>query len=243
VSADALTGQFARTPYGVSFASEPGTITLVTLHVTYGSGPQDRVAELTEIAQWLARWARQGDPWGANLIAELTALAVPERQVMAWFQPLRPPLFRLHTFPVFNMAVDEGRYYGFPLYGIPGFKVGRYHHLAQHVDPDHMDREVHREDEEVLRSFTARYFPDAAGPTMSLKTCLFTNTPDEHFILDLHPHFPQVCLAAGFSGHGFKFCSVVGEIMAELAQRGERRQDLDLFRLQRFQNAAGATPS
>ncbi len=181
--------------------------------------------------------------WGANLIAELTALAVPERQVLAWFQPLRPTLFRLHTFPVFNMAVDEGRYYGFPRYGIPGFKVGRYHHLAQHVDPDRMDREVHREDEEVLRSFTARYFPDAAGPTMSLKTCLFTNTPDEHFILDLHPHFPQVCLAAGFSGHGFKFCSVVGEIMADLAQRGESRHDLDLFRLRRFQNAAGATPS
>jgi sarcosine oxidase len=172
--------------------------------------------------------------WGAKLVAELATLAVPERQVLAWFQPARPELFRLHSFPVFNMAVEEGRYYGFPIYGIPGFKVGRYHHLEQRVDPDQMDREVHREDEEVLRSFTARYFPDAAGPTMSLKTCLFTNTPDEHFILDLHPQSPQVCIAAGFSGHGFKFCSVVGEIMADLAQTGQSRHDLDLFRLQRF---------
>ncbi len=180
--------------------------------------------------------------WGAKLISELTTLAVPERQVLAWFQPIRPALFRLHTFPVFNMAVEEGRYYGFPLHGIPGFKVGRYHHLAQHVDPDRMDREVHREDEEVLRSFTARYFPEAAGPTMSLKTCLFTNTPDEHFILDLHPQFPQVCLATGFSGHGFKFCSVVGEIMADLAQQGESRHSLDLFRLRRFQKAVGVVP-
>jgi sarcosine oxidase len=172
--------------------------------------------------------------WGAKLIPELAALAVPERQVLAWFQPARPGLFRAQNFPVFNMAVAEGRYYGFPMYGIPGFKVGRYHHLEQRVDPDQMDREAHREDEEPLRSFTARYFPDAAGPTMSLKTCLFTNTPDEHFILDLHPEFPQVCIAAGFSGHGFKFCSVVGEIMADLAQTGRSQHDLGLFRLQRF---------
>jgi sarcosine oxidase len=176
--------------------------------------------------------------WGATLISELSTLAMPERQVLAWFQPGRPALFRVQSFPVFNMAVAEGRYYGFPMYGIPGFKVGRYHHLEQRVDPDQMDREAHREDEEVLRSFTARYFPEAAGPTMSLKTCLFTNTPDEHFILDLHPAFPQVCIAAGFSGHGFKFCSVVGEIMADLAHTGQSRHDLQLFRLGRFQEAS-----
>jgi sarcosine oxidase len=173
--------------------------------------------------------------WGSKLMPELSKLAVPERQVLAWFQPLRPELFRLQAFPVFNMAVEEGRYYGFPIYGIPGFKVGRYHHLSQTVDPDRMDREVHREDEEVLRNFTARYFPDAAGPTMSLKTCLFTNTPDEHFILDVHPQFPQVAIAAGFSGHGFKFCSVVGEIMADLVLEGRSRHDLELFRLRRFE--------
>jgi sarcosine oxidase len=101
-----------------------------------------------------------------------------------------------------------------------------------------MDREVHREDEAILRHYTARYFPDAAGPTMSMKTCLFTNTPDEHFILDVHPTLPQVSLAAGFSGHGFKFCSVIGEIMADLAQRGESRHDLTLFRLGRFRGTA-----
>jgi sarcosine oxidase len=173
--------------------------------------------------------------WGAKLIPDLHTLAVPERQVLGWFQPGRPALFRVQTFPVFNMAVEEGHYYGFPIYGIPGFKVGRYHHLEQHVDPDQMDRQTHREDEDVLRRFTARYFPDADGATMSLKTCLFTNTPDEHFILDLHPAWPQICIAAGFSGHGFKFCSVVGEIMADLAQTGRSPHHLELFRLQRFE--------
>ena len=176
--------------------------------------------------------------WAAKLLPELGALAVPERQVLGWFQPSRPALFRPDTFPVFNMAVDEGHYYGFPAYGIPGFKVGRYHHLEQRVDPDQMDREVHREDEDVLRQFTARYFPEALGPTMALKTCLFTNTPDEHFILDRHPEFSQVCIAAGFSGHGFKFCSVVGEIMTDLAQTGRSRHDLELFRLTRFEQTA-----
>jgi sarcosine oxidase len=178
--------------------------------------------------------------WGAKLVPELAGLAVPERQVLAWFQPLRPALFHLSRFPVFNMAVEEGRYYGLPIYGIPGVKVGRYHHLQQRVDPDQMDREVHRQDEEILRRYTARYFPQAAGPTMSLKTCLFTNTPDEHFILDVHPSLPQVSIAAGFSGHGFKFCSVIGEIMADLAQRGESRHDLTLFRLKRFEAQAQA---
>jgi endonuclease/exonuclease/phosphatase family metal-dependent hydrolase len=69
ISEDVLKDQFARTPYGVSFSSGSNSITLVTLHVTYGTGPLDRVAELTEIAQWLARWAKEGDPLASNFVA------------------------------------------------------------------------------------------------------------------------------------------------------------------------------
>ena len=172
--------------------------------------------------------------WAAKMVPELTRWAVPERQVLAWFLPSRPELFRPEAFPVFGLEVEEGRYYGFPSYEIPGFKVGRYHHLSQEVDPDTMDRDVHPEDEETLRSFTSRYFPLAAGPTLALKTCMFTNSPDGHFIIDLHPKYSQVSIAAGFSGHGFKFCSVVGEIMADLVQKGETSHDLTLFRLERL---------
>jgi sarcosine oxidase len=107
-----------------------------------------------------------------------------------------------------------------PVYGMPGFKLGKYHHRKQNVDPDRMDRECHPKDEAVLRSALRRYFPEANGPTMAMKTCMFTNSPDEHFVLDLHPEFPQVSVAAGFSGHGFKFASVVGEIMADFAMMG-----------------------
>ena len=70
---------------------------------------------------------------------------------------------------------------------MPGFKFGRYHHLDEAVDPDTIDREPNARDEAMLRQFAERYFPEGAGPTMALRACMFTNAPDEHFILDLHP--------------------------------------------------------
>jgi sarcosine oxidase len=97
-----------------------------------------------------------------------------------------------------------------------------------------MDREPNEKDERILREFARRYFPDGEGPTVALKACLFTNTPDEHFILDTLPDYPQVGIVSACSGHGYKFCSVVGEIMADLAQRGATTHDLQLFKLSRF---------
>jgi sarcosine oxidase len=172
--------------------------------------------------------------WASKLVPRLKGVAVPERQVLGWFQPFEPDLFAPERFPVFNIWVEEGRYYAFPLFQVPGFKIGCYHHLQEVVDPDGMDRECYRRDEELLRACVSRYFPRANGPTMALKTCMFTNTADEHFILDLHPEYPQVAMAAGFSGHGFKFSSVVGEIMADLAERGQTRHDIGMFRLGRL---------
>jgi sarcosine oxidase len=172
--------------------------------------------------------------WVSKMIDEFAGLAKPERQVLGWFQPRWPELFLPERFPVFNLAVEEGRYYGLPVFGIPGFKLGRYHHMQELVSPDKMDRACHPRDESLLRTFAERYFPDAVGPTMSLKTCIFTNTPDEHFILDLHPQYPQVAIASPCSGHGFKFCSVVGEIMADFVERGETRHEISIHGLARF---------
>ena len=173
-------------------------------------------------------------PWTSGLVPTVAPHLTPERQVLIWSQPLYPDKFHLEVFPVFNMEAPEGRFYGFPIYGVPGFKLGKYNHLRQQTNPDHMDRECHPEDEEVLRVAIRRYFPDANGPTIALKTCLFTNTRDEHFLIDFHPGLPQVCIAAGFSGHGFKFCSVIGEIVADLALEGSTRWDISLFRLNRL---------
>jgi sarcosine oxidase len=173
-------------------------------------------------------------------VARLPGLVAAERQVLAWLEPLEPGLFEPARFPVFNLVVPEGRWYGFPVFGLPGFKVGRYHHREEVVDPDAFDREPGPEDEALLRGFVERYFPAGAGPTASLKTCLFENSPDEHFLLDLHPEAPQAVVAAGFSGHGFKFCSVVGEIAADLALDGDTRHDIGFLTLSRFAEERGA---
>ena len=180
--------------------------------------------------------------WQGGLIRDLAHLAVPERQVLAWFQPTRPELFTPDRFPVFNLAAAEGRYYGFPVFGIPGFKIGRYHHLEEATSPETMNREADERDEHILRAAVSHYFPDADGPTMTLKTCLFTNSPDEHFIVDNLPGQPEVILAAGFSGHGFKFASVIGEVLADLAQDGRTQHDISMFALDRFRRRASPVP-
>jgi sarcosine oxidase len=156
------------------------------------------------------------------------------RQALAWLQPSRPELFEPERLPVFNLALDGEHFYGFPAFGIPGFKLGRYDHFGEGGDPDEIAREPTLDDELPLRAFAERYFPDGAGPTLALKTCLFEPSPDEHFLIDLHPETPNVVVGAGFSGHGFKFCSVVGEVLADLAADGGTRHDIGLFRLDRF---------
>ena len=171
--------------------------------------------------------------WTSKLLASMQSMLAPERQVMLWLQPRRPEYFEPATFPVVYMHAPEGSFYALPSYEGAGFKFGKYHHRRQQVDPDTMDRDCHDEDERVLREGVRRYFPDADGPTLGMKTCLFTNTPDEHFIVSRLPG-SRVTVAAGFSGHGFKFCTVVGEILADLALDGGTRHDISLFAPERL---------
>ncbi|MWV65271.1 N-methyl-L-tryptophan oxidase [Halorubrum sp. JWXQ-INN 858] len=172
--------------------------------------------------------------WAPKLLPELEGIAVPERQVLAWLQPRTPARFERDRFPVFVHETDEGHYYGFPRHDVPGFKFGKFNHLGETVDPDAMGREPRPRDERVLREYAERYFPDGAGPTTKLATCTFTNTPDGHFVLDRLPDEPRITVGAGFSGHGFKFASVVGEVLADLAVDGDTDHDVDLFRADRF---------
>lgn len=173
-------------------------------------------------------------PWAGRVVPRLAELAKPERQVLAWLQPTRPELFTPERFPVFILDVAEGSFYGFPVHDVPGFKFGWYHHFGEPIDPDDPDRSATERDEAALRAFAERYFPEGAGPTVMLRACIFTNSPDEHFVIDRLPDAPQVSVAAGFSGHGYKFCSVVGEIMADLAMHDGTGHDIGLFRLDRF---------
>jgi sarcosine oxidase len=199
-----------ETPEGVRIETERGAVEADRLVLTAGAWSQD-VARL---------------PPG---------LVVAQRQVLVWLQPSRPELFTPERFPVFNLRFEQGHFYGFPVFGIPGVKLGRYYHLEEKGDPDSLPRDVAPRDETMIRWFAERYLPDGAGPTMALKTCLFELSPDEHFLIDRHPETEAAVVGAGFSGHGFKFCSVVGEILADLVLDGRTHHDIELFRLDRFE--------
>jgi len=201
--------EWAETDYGVRVRTDRGVVEAERLVVTAGAWSQD-VARLP-----------------AGLVRGV-------RQALAWFQPTQPELFTPARLPVFNLALDGDHFYGFPAFGIPGFKLGRYDHFGDGGDPDSISREPTHEDEAPLRAFAERYFPDGAGPTIALKTCLFEPSPDEHFLIDRHPDSESAIIGAGFSGHGFKFCSVVGEILADLALAGTTRHDIGFLRLARF---------
>ena len=172
--------------------------------------------------------------WTGSIVPALRRLALPERQVLAWLQPDDPSLFQPARFPVFNLEVPEGRFYGLPIAVVPGFKFGRYHHFEEEVDPDDSDRSVTADDEAMLRQFATTYFPSGAGPTMALRSCMFTNTPDEHFVVGVQPDHPQVVIASPCSGHGYKFASVLGEVLSDLAIDGETSHDISLFSLARL---------
>ena len=172
--------------------------------------------------------------WTPKLAPSLAPLLRPERQVVGWFGIEDPAAFQMGRFPVFVMTTPAGHYYGFPEFGVPGFKIGKYHHRAEPVDPDAAMRAADATDEEVLRECVQSFFRGANGPMVRSSTCIFTNTPDEHFIIDRLPGAPEVLVVSACSGHGFKFCSVVGEIVADLAGDGSTSHDLSLFRLGRF---------
>jgi sarcosine oxidase len=172
--------------------------------------------------------------WMGSLLPDLAALMRPERQVLGWFAIAAPERFLPTRFPVFVHEAAEGIFYGFPQFEVPGFKIGRYHHLAEPADPDVLDRGCHPDDEAALREAVSRYFPDANGPLLRSAVCMFTNTPDEHFIIDRHPAHDAVLVVSPCSGHGFKFCSVIGEIVSDLVVRGTTRLDTAQFTLKRF---------
>jgi sarcosine oxidase len=174
--------------------------------------------------------------WSQDVARLPPGLVGASRQSVLWFAARRPELFTPDRFPVFNLEIDGEHVYGFPEFGVPGVKIGRYDRETPVVaDPDRMSRRVAPSDEATLRPFVERYLPDAAGRVFDVRICPFDPSPDEDFIIDRHPESDRVVLAAGFSGRGFKFCSVVGEILADLALDGETRRDITRLRLSRFE--------
>jgi sarcosine oxidase len=127
-----------------------------------------------------------------------------------------------------------GYFYGFPIINSLGIKVARHYGADELADPSAVDWELRGDDEATLRRFLMTHLPSADGPTTRGSVCMYTLTPDRHFVIDRHPRHPNVVVAAGFSGHGFKFASVVGEILADLCDHGDSDLPIDMFRATRF---------
>src|SRR5262249_18804109 len=127
-------------------------------------------------------------------------------------------------------------YYGFPVTDDMGHKIARSDSGSDVRDPAALDRTLSANDLAECRPFLDRYLPAVAGPVRAGRVCMYTMTPDRHFILDRHPHHANVVIAAGFSGHGFKFASVIGEILADLVETGHSDLPIDIFRINRFGN-------
>ena len=130
--------------------------------------------------------------------------------------------------------MPAGYFYGLPVIDGFGHKVARHYGAPELATPAEIDRNPNDADQIPVRAFLQRYLPDADGPLQRTQVCTYTLTPDRHFILDRHPEYANVALAAGFSGHGFKFASVVGEIMADFATTGKTALPVDMFRVTRF---------
>ena len=172
-------------------------------------------------------------PWAGQVMADLGLPLSVRRIVNVHFRPTRPEHFRAKNCPVYLFQVPEGEYYGFPIFPGRGLKIGR-HDIGEPTTPETIRRDVDATEITMLRDVLDRYLPGASGEVRETLTCMYTDTPDSHFIIDLHPEHRNVAIACGFSGHGFKFASAIGEVLADLAIDGETQHDIGFLSVGRF---------
>lgn len=176
-------------------------------------------------------------PWAGELLADLGLPLEVRRMYNVYFESARPDLFGQDRFPVWGLGVPEGSYYGVPYLPGDGFKIGR-HDAGDPCTPETARRVVTDDEIAALRAVVDTYLPGAAGAVRETATCLYTMTPDGHFIIDRHPAYRQVSYASPCSGHGFKFSAAIGEIMADLAMDGAARLPISFLAASRFSTVA-----
>ncbi|MEN8374306.1 MAG: N-methyl-L-tryptophan oxidase [Gemmatimonadota bacterium] len=179
--------------------------------------------------------------WTSALAPSLAGFLTPTRQVLGWVRPDDPDAFSPPRFAAWAIEdPSDGLYYGFPIVGgssaMPeraGIKVGR-HVPGPEADPDTVDRGPAPPEDQDFLPGVARYLPSAGTDVLSTMTCLYTNSPDGHFLVGALPGAERVSVAAGFSGHGFKFAPVIGEALADLALEGSTELPIGFLDPDRF---------
>jgi sarcosine oxidase len=179
--------------------------------------------------------------WISQLVPQIAQLAVPIKQVVAWYQPQNGFLARPERMPCF--LSDEGDnepWFGFPQIGTDGVKFGKHTHFRQAIDPDQPNPPVNDEDTKVLDAFAARRLPEVASSRVKAVTCRYTMLPGERFLIDLLPDDPDIVVCSACSGHGFKFTAAMGDILADLALDGGTDLPIAPFSFARhFKEVAG----
>jgi len=171
--------------------------------------------------------------WAGKLLHDLRLPLTVRRKVIAWFDPVDTELFGADRIPVFTFP--ENFIYGFP--NMPGLGVKMAEHWGG-IDLQGVDSPVAPPDSsdlDPIRAIASKYMPGlSTAPLQQAVTCLYTLTPDEHFIVDRHPQFDNVVFAAGFSGHGFKFAPLIAVALADLVQNGTTPLPIDFLSMNRF---------
>jgi len=161
-------------------------------------------------------------PWAAGLLhlpgVGLTVL----RKSLFWYRPApaRRPAFEPGVFPCFAFDAPTGFFYGFPTLDDRGVKIAEHSGGDAVGDPLAVNRDVDDGEQRRVEAITTAHLPTLGTNRADHAVCLYTMSPDHHFVVGLHPECDRVALAAGFSGHGFKFASVMGEALADLATAG-----------------------
>lgn len=172
--------------------------------------------------------------WIGGLLSDLGLPLQIERQVVYWYRPRsKAEAFSPGECPVFIFEYDTERYlYGFPDFG-DGVKVA-LHHQGETTDPQTIERQIKPTEIATMNRLVDHYMPDAAGTLLDAVTCMYTNTPDFHFLIDRHPEHSSVHIVSPCSGHGFKFSSAIGEMIAEKVINGASRFDTGQFGIARL---------
>ncbi|MBI4854448.1 MAG: N-methyl-L-tryptophan oxidase [Acidobacteria bacterium] len=159
-------------------------------------------------------------------------LQVSQEQTV-YFRPIRNhQLFTRENFPVW-INYQGNIVYGIPSFLEPAIKVG-FHHSGHYLDIIDYHQQINQEKIEQLRDYLKQYIPDLAGEDFGASTCIYTNTPDHDFLVDLLPNYPNVAIAAGFSGHGFKFSIGIGKALSDLLNDGKSSMRIEHLSIRRF---------
>lgn len=189
-----------------------------------------------------ARLVLAGGAWSSRLLSGLGLPLTLRRMLLAWFRAGEAHSLERGA-PCFIFDLEEDFFYGFPMLDGRTFKIASHHGFEMMGLPEEKDaHEPTPSRIEALRACISRCIPQATGELERAAHCIYTMTPDEDFVIDRHPAHPQVAFAAGFSGHGFKFASVVGEILADLALEGRTRHPIGFLSASRPKLSKGGIP-